>query len=411
MAFIIDGKNLHNRLKELGQIGRDENGILSRLESNEGEKQGRDKVVSWMKELDLEIAIDKIGNIFGIWNDEDNKNNEPIMIGSHIDSVIDAGIYDGCYGVLGGIEVVKTLKKKGYKPSRPIVVAAFTNEEGVRYQPDMLGSLVYVGGLDLENALKTIGTDGSILGKELEKIGYLGKEEPGFIRPFAYLELHIEQGPILDYENYQVGVVEGVQGISWQKITIEGQSNHAGTTPTRLRIDAGLAAAKVITFLRNNADKSNGEIIATVGTMTFFPNAINVIPSKAIFTIDMRSSNLEKFVDEGKIIKEYSKKLEETDKVKISCESLAQFNPVPFNEEIISKVENVAEKRGYKYKRMISGAGHDAQMLARICPTAMIFVPSIKGLSHSPDELTLEEDLNNGANVLLDVVIDLTKSE
>lgn len=410
MKYSVDGKHLHQRLKDLGKLGRDENGVLSRLEANPGEKEGRDQVVAWMKELDLKVAIDKIGNIFGIWETEENKDQAPVMVGSHIDSVMNAGIYDGCYGVLGGIEVIRTLKEGGYKSPRPLVVGAFTNEEGVRYQPDMLGSLVYVGGLDLDEALNTVGIDGSKLGEELEKIGYAGPEEPGFIKPYAYVELHVEQGPVLDHEGYTIGAVDSVQGISWQKITIEGEANHAGTTPTRLRVDAGLAAAKVNTFLRERADKSNHTTVATVGSIEFQPNLVNVIPSKARFTVDIRNSNLEKFLEEGKALKLYLKELEDSDMVKISTESLAQFDPVPFDEDVILRVEKAAENRGLKYRRITSGAGHDAQMLARICPTAMIFAPSIKGISHNPNETTDEKDLAAGANVLLDVVMDLAES-
>lgn len=411
MKFSVEGKHLHKRLKELGNAGRDENGILSRLEATEANKEGRDLVVGWMKELDLKVAIDKVGNIFGIWETEENKDKSPIMVGSHIDSVIEAGIYDGCYGVVSGIVVIKTLKEGRYNSPRPLVVGAFTNEEGVRFQPDMLGSLAYVGGLSVEDALATIAIDGARLGDELEKIGYAGKEEPGFIKPHAYVELHVEQGPVLDHEGYEIGAVESVQGISWQKVTIEGQANHAGTTPTRLRVDAGLAAAKVNTFLRERADQSNHTTVATVGSIEFQPNLVNVIPSKAIFTVDIRNSNLEMFLEEGEALKEYFKKLEETDKVKISTESLAQFDPVPFDENIIKVIENAIGKRGLKYRRITSGAGHDAQMLARICPTAMIFAPSIRGISHNPNEATDEADLAAGASVLLDVVVELAESK
>lgn len=406
----VDGKHLHDRLKELGEKGRDENGVLSRLEASEGEKAGRDLIVSWIKDLGLELAVDKIGNIFGIWKDEDNKDKAPVMVGSHIDSVMNAGIYDGCYGVVGGIEVIKTLKKEGYKPARPIVVGAFTNEEGVRYQPDMLGSLVYVGGLELEKALDTVGIDGSILGEELKNIGYYGTEEPGFIKPYAYVELHVEQGPILDSVNIPIGAVESVQGILWQEVTIKGEQNHAGTTPTNMRIDAGLAAAKVITYLRDRAEKSEGTTVGTVGSIAFEPNLINVIPSKATFTVDIRNPIPERFKEEERAFQEYIKQLEETDKVEISTERLAHFEPVLFDEKIIKLVEKAAKDRGLEQRRMTSGAGHDAQMLARICPTAMIFTPSIKGISHNPKELTSEEDLAAGANVLLDVVVELVEN-
>lgn len=213
------------------------------------------------------------------------------MLGSHIDTVIDAGIYDGCYGVLAGLEAIETLKEAGFAPARPLVVAAFTNEEGVRYSPDVMGSLVFAAGRDIEEALASIGTDGSVLGRELERIGYAGRHQPGFLKPHVYVELHVEQGPVLEREGIAIGAVENLQGISWQRITIDGVANHAGTTPMSMHQDAGVAAARVISFLADRASASPTPTVATVGTIAFEPNAINVIPSRAIFTIDLRDPN------------------------------------------------------------------------------------------------------------------------
>lgn len=406
----INGERLLNRLKELGEIGRDENGKLTRLAASDTEKDGRDAVVAWMKDAGLEVAVDSIGNIFGIWSNHDNDSQAPIMVGSHIDTVINAGIYDGCYGVISGIEVIKTLKDGGYTPLRPIVVGAFTNEEGVRYAPDMMGSLVYAGGLSVEEALVTIGNDDTVLGEELKRIGYAGDKEPGFLKPHKYIELHIEQGPILDSVRVPIGAVEDLQGISWQRITIEGVANHAGTTPTSMRRDAGLVAAKVITFLRERANDSNATTVATVGCIEFKPNAINVIPSQAVFTVDLRNPNEESLKYEEDVLADYLKELAVTEDVKISTEKLVRFEPVIFDKKIVELVEDAARNRGLKSKRMTSGAGQDAQMIARICPSAMIFVPSVDGISHNPKEFTLENDLIAGANVLLDVVLKLTES-
>ena len=405
--FSVNEERLVSRIKELGTIGRDNKGKLTRLAASDTEKAGRDATVAWMKDAGLKIAVDRIGNIFGIWSSPDNENQSPIMLGSHIDTVINAGIYDGCYGVISGIEVIKSLKEQGYSPSRPIVVGAFTNEEGVRYAPDMMGSLVYAGGLSVDEALASIGTDGTVLGEELKRIGYAGSEEPGFIKPHAYIELHIEQGPILDSVKIPIGAVQDLQGISWQRVTIEGAANHAGTTPTSMRKDAGLAAAKVITFLRERAIKSNG--VATVGCIEFKPNAVNVIPSSAIFTVDIRNPNEEKLKGEEEALSNYLKELEGTDNVKISTERLVRFEPVIFDENIVKLVEEAAAERGLQSKRMTSGAGQDAQMIARICPSAMIFVPSVEGISHNPKEFTPEEDLIAGANVLLDVIVKLAE--
>ena len=203
----IDGRRLIKNIEDLGKTGLDAQGRRSRTAASDADKAARDLVCMWMEEAGMRVAVDKIGNLFGIWDSPDNKGEEPFMTGSHIDTVINAGKYDGCLGVLAGIEIVRTLKENSVKPVRPVVVAAFTNEEGVRYAPDMLGSLVYAGGMDVEDALKIRGVDGSVLGDELKRIGYAGSGEPGFAKPCAFIELHIEQGPILDQEGIQIGAV------------------------------------------------------------------------------------------------------------------------------------------------------------------------------------------------------------
>ncbi len=403
-TLAINAERLLGRLRELGQIGRDSDGRLIRLAGSDSDKAGRDAVIAWIRSAGLEVAVDRIGNIFGIWKDDANADAAPVLLGSHIDTVIDAGIYDGCYGVLSGLEVIEALKASGYVPTRPIVVAAFTNEEGVRYAPDMMGSLVYAGGLPVEAALASVGTDGTVLGAELERIGYAGSEEPGFLRPHAYVELHIEQGPVLEREGVPIGAVENLQGISWQRVTIEGDANHAGTTPMSMRRDAGHAAARVVTFLRDRARNSNTPTVATVGCMSFEPNAINVIPSRATFTVDLRDPDEGRLQAEEAALVAYLTELAAAEEVTVSVERLARFEPVIFDRRIVELVEEASRKRGLASKRMTSGAGHDAQMIARIAPAAMIFVPSIGGISHNPREHTPDADLVAGASILLDVV-------
>lgn len=403
----INKERLLDSIFMLGKIGIDASGERTRLAASDAEKEGRDFVVKQMREAGLDVVVDRIGNIFGIWQTEENRKEAPLMIGSHIDTVINAGQYDGCYGVLTGIEIVRTLKEQKAALKRPLVVGAFTNEEGVRYQPDMMGSLVYAGDLSLDEALDSVGTDGTILRDELTRIGYGGTVDPGFIKPYAFIELHIEQGPIMDAKGISIGAVENLQGISWQRISIEGAANHAGTTPTDMRIDAGLAASKVNVFMRERCLASSGKTVCTVGTMALEPNAVNVIPSKAVFTVDVRNPNEEKLKEEEMALAAYLKKLEETDHVKIHTERLVRFEPVEFDNGICKITEKTAEKRGLSHCRMTSGAGQDAQMMARICPTAMIFVPSVKGISHNPKEYTRDEDLVGGANVFLDIVAEL----
>jgi N-carbamoyl-L-amino-acid hydrolase len=400
----IDAERLLGRIRELGQIGRDSDGRLVRLAASEGDKVGRDTFVAWIHNAGLEVAVDRIGNIFGIWRTADNADAAPILLGSHIDTVIDAGIYDGCYGVLSGLEVIEILKAAGFAPARPLAVAAFTNEEGVRYAPDMMGSFVYAGSLSVEEALATVGTDGTVLGMELERIGYAGPEMPGFLKPHAYVELHIEQGPVLEREGVPIGAVENLQGISWQRITIDGEANHAGTTPMSMRRDAGYAAARVVTFLRDRARNANTPTVATVGCMSFEPNAINVIPSRATLTVDLRDPDEGRLRAEEAALAAYLEDLAAAEEVTISVERLARFEPVTFDRGIVELVEEAAKRRGLALKRMTSGAGHDAQMIARIAPSAMIFVPILGGISHNPREHTPDTDLVAGANILLDVV-------
>jgi N-carbamoyl-L-amino-acid hydrolase len=400
----IDGERLLARLRQLGDIGRNSAGQLTRLAASDEDKLGRDLLVSWLHEAGLSVSVDAIGNIVGCWGS--STEHAALMIGSHIDTVVNAGIYDGCYGVLAALAVIETLRQQGARPARPVMLAAFTNEEGVRYQPDMMGSLVYAGGYGLDAALSAIGSDGTVLGEELQRIGYAGPATPGVVRPAMYLELHIEQGPILEREGFTIGAVQDLQGISWQRVIIHGAANHAGTTPIALRRDAGLAAARVIAFLRDSI-VAGQPTVATVGTIRFEPDAINIIPARAVFTIDLRDPDEQRLQSAERKLAQYLQQLQQQENVTIAVERIVRFEPVTFDAELVKRIEQAAETRGLKYRRMTSGAGHDAQMMARICPSAMIFVPSHKGISHNPLEHTDETLLIAGANVLLDVVAGL----
>jgi N-carbamoyl-L-amino-acid hydrolase len=397
----INAERLMRRLHQLGDSARGPDGVLSRLALTDQDKAGRELIIEWMEEAGLTVSIDAIGNIFGAWGDEIEA--QPLMIGSHIDSVVNAGIYDGCYGVLSGLAVIEALQEQGVKPAFPIVVAAFTNEEGNRYAPDMMGSLVHAGGLDLEQALNTKGIDGSILGEELQRIGFAGPMPVGTIKPRAYLELHIEQGPVLEAEGICIGAVVDLQGISWQEITIKGVANHAGTTPTRLRHDAGLAAARINTFLRDQVASASTSTVATVGSIEYRPNVINVIPSQAILTVDLRDPDEARLKSAEAQLERFVEKLALQEAVTISIQRLARFEPVQFDNELVSTIEQAAERHELSCKRMTSGAGHDAQMMARNCPAAMIFVPSKGGISHNPGEYTDDKSLLQGSSVLLEV--------
>ncbi|NQD93581.1 Zn-dependent hydrolase [Pseudomonas sp. CrR25] len=403
----LNGSILLQQVRTLGEIGADPvNGGRTRIALSDAEKAGRDQLVAWMKALDLDVRVDRIGNIFGtLRSASDNGDQAPLMIGSHIDTVTNAGALDGCYGVLAGLAVARAFRDAGTLPTRSISIGAFTNEEGVRYQPDMMGSLVYAGGLAVEAALATVGTDGTRLGDELQRIGYAGDLEPGSIIPYEYLELHIEQGPILEAENTLIGVVENLQGISWQQVVVHGNANHAGTTPTRLRHDAGYVACAVVAELRDIAKKSGGTTLATVGCMSFEPNVINVIPRRATFTVDLRDPDESLLVEAEKRLGQFLAAISKEEGVEINTEQLVRFQPVTFAAGLADEIEASAKRFGFSHRRMTSGAGHDAQMIARIAPSAMIFVPSRGGISHNPREHTDDDQLLKGAEVLLDVVV------
>src|SRR5215467_6186800 len=404
----LSARHLLDTLDELARIGRIEGGGCARLALTDEDKMGRDLVVGWMKALGLEVRIDAIGNVIGVRAGRENL--EPVMTGSHIDTVRTGGRYDGNYGVLAGLEVVRALNAANITTRRPLAVAFFTNEEGARFQPDMLGSLVYAGGLGLNQAYAAADRDGRSVGDELRRIGYLGAGKPGAPRPHAFVELHIEQGPILDEAKVNIGVVESVQGISWTEYTVSGVSNHAGTTPMRLRRDAGYLAASVNLFARKLAWEMGGHQVATVGALVLRPNLINVVPNRAVFTVDLRNTDEEKLKEAEARVAEHIAEVAAAERVEVEAKVLARFEPVIFDAGLVDRVEHHAKALSLSTRRMPSGAGHDAQMMQRLCPTAMIFVPSVAGLSHNVKEHTEAADLVAGAEVLLSLVLELAES-
>ncbi|MGE5337376.1 MAG: Zn-dependent hydrolase [Gemmatimonadota bacterium] len=401
----INPARLLERLNQLAAIGRTEDGSCCRLALTDEDRAGRDLVVRWMRELGLEVRIDQAGNIFGLRRGVED--TAPVMCGSHIDTVRTGGRYDGCLGVLGGLEVVQTLIDAGITTRRPLVVGAFTDEEGARFHPDMAGSLVYVGGMALEELYSTRGIDGKLFRDELERIGYLGEAKLPLYRPHAYVELHIEQGPVLDKEGITIGAVEDLQGISWTEVLVTGQSNHAGTTPMRMRHDAGYCAGAVAAFVRQLTKEIGGAQVGTVGSITLHPNLTNVIAARARVTVDLRNTDDALLARAEQRLAEFLAQLAQEEGVKIETHSLARFSPVLFDKAIAQLIARTAQRLGHSCRPMTSGAGHDAQMIARIAPTAMIFVPSIRGISHNPAEDTKPEHLAAGADVLLHTLLEL----
>lgn len=401
----LNEHRLLSALDELAAIGAIDGGGCARLALTDDDKLGRDLVVGWMKALGLEVRVDAIGNVIALRAGRENL--APVMTGSHIDTVRTGGRYDGNYGVLAGLEVVRALNEAKITTRRPIAVAFFTNEEGARFQPDMMGSLVYAGGIGLNEAYAAVDKDGASVGDELRRIGYLGTTKPGAIKPHAFVELHIEQGPILDEEKVQIGVVESVQGISWTEYTVTGVSNHAGTTPMRLRRDAGYLAASVNLFARKLAWEMGGNQVATVGSLAIRPNLINVVPNRAVFAVDLRNTDEAKLQEAEAKVAAHIAEVAQAERVEVEARVLARFEPVIFDASLVDRVEHHARALALSTRRLPSGAGHDAQMMQRICPTAMIFVPSVAGLSHNVKEQTDAADLAAGAQVLLNLMLEL----
>ena len=405
----IDIDRLQARLADLAAIGAIEGTEgCARLALTDEDRDGRDLVVTWMRDLGLDVTIDAIGNV--IATTPGHGDEPPVMMGSHIDTVRTGGRYDGNLGVLAGLEVIETVLAAGVELARPLAVAFFTDEEGARFAPDMLGSLVYAGGMPLEEALEIRAIDGAVLGEELARIGYAGAAPVPGPAPHAFVELHVEQGPVLEAEGITVGAVTGVQGISWQEITISGQSNHAGTTPIALRRDPGVVAGRVIAEARALADEFGHPQVATVGRVEFRPNLVNVVPASATLTLDLRHTDESTLQDAERRMAEFVDSAAAEEGCTVERTELARFEPVVFDDEVVGLVEQTAAALGHSVRRMPSGAGHDAQMLARICPTAMVFTPSKDGLSHNPLEYTAPHELQAGADVLLHTVLALAEA-
>jgi N-carbamoyl-L-amino-acid hydrolase len=405
-ALRVDAERLMHRLDALAAIGATPEGGCCRLALTDEDRAGRDRVVAWMRELGLQVDVDPVGNVFGRRAGSADEL-APVMTGSHIDTVRTGGRYDGNYGVLAGLEAIRVLNDAGVTTRRPLVVGVFTNEEGARFQPDMLGSLVYAGGLALADAHAVPAIDGPTLGAELERIGYRGRAALPLVVPHAFVELHIEQGPVLDSEGVTIGAVRDLQGISWQEVEVVGQSNHAGTTPMRLRHDAGYCAAAIGAFLRRLATEMGGAQVATMGALTLHPNLVNVIAARARLTVDLRNTDEARLEEAEQRLARFLDQLAAAEGVTIRARRLARFEPVRFDGGVADLVARVAGRLGHSQRPMTSGAGHDAQMMARLCPAAMIFVPSVKGISHNPAEHTSAAHLAAGADVLLQTLLEL----
>jgi N-carbamoyl-L-amino-acid hydrolase len=395
----IDRARLAASMDALGRIGETPRGGLTRLALTDEDRLGRDLLVRWMKEAGLAVSVDQMGNVFGIRGGMETL--APVLMGSHADSVPTGGKYDGQLGVLCALEVLRSLDDRHARTRHPVGMVIFTNEEGARFQPAMIGSGVMAGKIPLEDAYNTCDRDGKRLGDELERIGYLGPE-PCIPRPLrAYLELHIEQGPILEEEGLPVGVVEGIVAIAWSRLTLVGLQDHAGPTPMRIRHDALVAAAEVVRGIREIPRRVGGDLVSTVGRLDVSPNIPNAIPGRVSLSIDLRGPDEADLTRALGMVDRVVKDAARREDVTYTLEHYWRVPRTDFDPTVVSMVERAARALRCGHRRILSGAGHDAQYMATICPTGMIFVPSRAGRSHCEEEFTPLDDIEHGANTLL----------
>ena len=401
----INGQRLWDSLMELAQIGATPKGGVCRLTLTDLDKQGRDLVTRWAREAGMTVTIDKIGNGF-MRRPGRNNSLPPIMTGSHIDTQPTGGKFDGNYGVLAGIEVVRTLNDHGIETEAPIEVAFWTNEEGSRFVPVMMGSGVFAKAFTLEHAYAATDTEGKTVKGELERIGYIGDQEPGDHPIGAYFETHIEQGPVLEDNDKTIGVVSGVLGIRWFDCTVTGMEAHAGPTPMALRKDALLAATRIMQDVVAAAHRHPPHGRGTVGMVQVFPNSRNVIPGRVKFSIDLRNSTDELVDAMAAEVKAFADQVAQEHGVQVHIEMVSSYPAQLFQPECVEAVGRAAAKLGYSHMPAVSGAGHDAVYMAKLAPSGMIFIPCKDGISHNEIEDAKPEHIEAGCNVLLHAMLE-----
>ena len=406
----VDRRRLELTLEELSRIGETPRGGLTRLALSDDDRRARDRVVAWMRATGLAVRVDRMGNIFG--ERPGTEPLPPVMVGSHLDSVPTGGRYDGQLGVLCALEAIRALDDHGVRTRHPVTLVVFTNEEGARFQPAELASGVLAGRIPLEDAYNARDKDGIRLVDELERIGYLGPE-PCAARPMrAYLELHIEQGPLLEEGGYSVGVVEGIVAISWSRVTIRGTQDHAGPTPMRTRHDALVAAADVVAGVRRLArDIVGGDMVATVGQLSVAPNIVNAIPGTVTLSVDLRDPSDAALDRALPMLERVVRQACEREGVRWELEHYWRVPSTPFDPLVVDTIERAARAAGTRHRRLRSGAGHDAQYMATLGPAGMIFVPSRGGRSHCEEEFTPMDDIEYGATTLLLAAAELARAE
>ncbi|MBV9828462.1 MAG: Zn-dependent hydrolase [Alphaproteobacteria bacterium] len=408
----INGERLWDSLMELARIGATEKGGVCRLAGSDLDAEARRLFIRWCEEAGCTVTIDRIGNIFARRPGR-NPALPPVMTGSHLDTQPTGGKFDGAYGVMAGLELVRTLNDLGYESEAPIEIVAWTNEEGARFSPAMVGSGAFTGVFDLASALATADNNAPdlTLGGELDRIGFAGDADVGGREVAAYFEAHIEQGPILEAAGLPIGVVTGAQGQRWYEITVIGQEAHAGPTPMPRRRDALVGAARMIDAVNKIGHAHAPYACATVGFVQVSPNSRNTIPGRVFFTVDFRHPNDGVLTQMDRDLRAACAAAASSQGVETEIKEFWYFPPTPFAERLVGAVRDAASAQGYAHQDIISGAGHDAVYMARVAPTAMIFVPCVGGISHNEIEDATPADLTAGANVLLNALLDCADAQ
>ncbi|CAN7302212.1 Zn-dependent hydrolase [Variovorax paradoxus] len=402
----INGDRLWNSLMELAKLGATEKGGVCRIALTDLDRQGRDLFTRWAREAGCEVRVDRIGNIFARRAGRDN-TRPPVVTGSHIDTQPTGGKFDGNYGVLAGLEVIRSLNDAKVVTEAPLEIAVWTNEEGSRFVPVMMGSGVFADAFTLEHALAQRDNDGISVAEALASIGYAGSAPASAAASpvGAYFEAHIEQGPVLEANERVIGVVEGALGQRWYDVVVQGMEAHAGPTPMELRKDALLAASELVIEVNRIALAHAPHARGTVGWIDNYPNSRNVIPGRVKLSVDLRAADDVVLSAMDAELKEAVQRIAAKGKVEATVEQVVYFPPQPFTPALVSAIREAAQQQGMTWMNVISGAGHDAVYLARVCPTAMIFVPCLDGISHNEIEDAQPGHLEAGCNVLLQAML------
>ena len=401
----INGDRLWKSIMEIAKIGPGVAGGNNRQTLTDEDAEARDLFKKWCTDSNLSMGIDKMGNMFARREGTD-PNALPVYVGSHLDTQPTGGKYDGVLGVLGGLELIRSLDDMGIKTKHPIVIVNFTNEEGTRFAPPMMASGVFAGVHTLDWAYAKEDANGKKFGDELKRIGWIGEEEVGNRKMKAFFELHIEQGPILEAEGKDIGVVSRGQGLNWLQVTLTGRESHTGSTPMPMRKNAGLGMAKITNLVHEIAMSHQPDAVGAVGQCNVYPNSRNIIPGKVVFTIDFRSPSFDTQDDMEKRLYEGAKSICKDLDLELEIEKVGHFDPVTFDKECVSKIRGAAERLGYSHRDIISGAGHDACWINKVAPTAMVMCPCVDGLSHNEAEEISQDWAVAGSNVLFHAVLE-----